>query len=97
SAICDSECRRPNTAGSRMFLRRCERRKDGKVHTYWALVESHRTAKGSRQRVVAYLGELKPSERAGWAELGRRLDRQQRPQPTLFDPPAEDEPGDDEP
>ena len=58
-----------------MFLRRCQRRKDGKVHTYWALVESHRTAKGSRQRVVAYLGELKSSERAGWAELGRRLDR----------------------
>jgi len=80
-----------------MFLRRCERRKGGKVHTYWALVESHRTAKGSRQRVVAYLGELKPSEQAGWAELGRRLDRKQRPQPSLFDPPAVDEPADDEP
>jgi transposase len=80
-----------------MFLRRCDRRKDGKVHTYWALVESHRTAKGSRQRVVAYLGELKPSERTGWAELGRRLDRQQRPQPALFDPPAVEEPADDEP
>jgi transposase len=80
-----------------MFLRRCERRKDGKVHTYWALVESHRTAKGSRQRVVAYLGELKPSERAGWAELGRRLDRKQRPQPSLFDPPAVEDAADDEP
>jgi transposase len=80
-----------------MFLRRCERRKDGKVHTYWALVESHRTAKGSRQRVVAYLGELKASERPGWAELGRRLDRKQRPQPSLFDPPPVEEPGDDEP
>jgi len=80
-----------------MFLRRCDRRKDGKVHTYWALVESHRTAKGSRQRVVAYLGELKPSERTGWAELGRRLDRKQRPQPSLFDPPAVEEPADDEP
>jgi transposase len=80
-----------------MFLRRCNRRKDGKVHTYWALVESHRTAKGSRQRVVAYLGELKPTERTGWAELGRRLDRQQRPQPSLFDPPAVEEPVDAEP
>lgn len=80
-----------------MFLRRCDRRKDGKVHSYWALVESHRTAKGSRQRVVAYLGELKPSERTGWAELGRRLDRKQRPQPSLFDPPLVDEPADDEP
>lgn len=26
--------------GLQMFLRRCERRKRGKVHTYWALVES---------------------------------------------------------
>jgi len=80
-----------------MFLRRCERRKDGKIHTYWALVESYRTKKGSRQRVVTYLGELKPSEHNGWAELGRRLDRRQRPQPSLFDPPAREEPADDEP
>ena len=56
-----------------MFLRRCYRVKNGKKHTYWALVESIRTAKGSRQRVVAYLGELKARERSGWAELGRRL------------------------
>src|SRR5271166_3278278 len=61
-----------------MFLRRCQRRKRGKVHTYWALVESRRTQKGSRQRVVTYLGELKRSERSGWAELGRHLDRRQR-------------------
>jgi len=40
-----------------MFLRRFERRKNGKPHTYWALVEAYRTAKGSRQRVVAYLGD----------------------------------------
>jgi transposase len=80
-----------------MFLRRCQRHKDGKVHTYWALVESYRTKKGSRQRVVTYLGELKPSERNGWAELGRQLDRKQRPQPTLFDPPAVEETADDEP
>jgi len=80
-----------------MFLRRCERRKRGKVHTYWALVESYRTKKGSRQRLVTYLGELKPSERSGWAKLGRHLDHRERPQPTLFDPPVVDEPGDDEP
>ena len=41
-----------------MYLRRCYRRKDGKRHAYWALVESYRTARGPRQRVVAYLGEL---------------------------------------
>jgi transposase len=79
-----------------MFLRRCERRKNGKRHSYWALVESYRTARGSRQRVVAYLGELKPSERSGWAQLGRRLSGKKRPQRSLFDPPQYDEPLEDE-
>jgi len=86
-----------------MFLKRLERRKtcpeprrDGKGHTYWALVESYRT-KGSRPRVVAYLGELKKSERNGWAPWGRRLDGPSRPQPSLFDPPGYDDPSDDKP
>jgi transposase len=73
-----------------MFLRRCERKKNGKRHSYWALVESYRTAKGSRQRVVAHLGELKAGEQTGWAKLGRHLDGRQaarRPQLSLFDPP----------
>lgn len=80
-----------------MFLRRYERRKNGKEHTYWALVESIRTARGSRQRIVAYLGELKKQERSGWGQLGRRLNGQSRPQPSLFDPPHYDDPTDDEP
>jgi transposase len=41
-----------------MYLRRCYRNKDGKLHAYWALVESYRTVRGPRQRVVAWLGEL---------------------------------------
>ena len=41
-----------------MYLRRCYRNKDGKRHAYWALVESYRTVRGPRQRVVAWLGEL---------------------------------------
>ena len=74
-----------------MFLRRCERRKSGKSHSYWALVESYRTAKGSRQRVVAYLGELKSGEHDGWMKLGSHLsgrERSRRPQLSLFDPPG---------
>ena len=47
-----------------MYLRRCYRNKDGKRHAYWALVESYRTARGPRQRVVAWLGELE--ERWRW-------------------------------
>jgi transposase len=79
-----------------VFLRRCERRKNGKAHTYWALVESVRTARGSRQRVVAYLGELKRSEQSGWAQLGRRMAGNGDPEPSLFDPPHYDDPADDE-
>jgi len=78
-----------------MFLKRLDRRKNGKKHTYWALVESYRTARGSRHRVVAYLGELRKSERNGWVQLGRRLDKKDRPSPTLFDPPRHAEPDDD--
>ena len=80
-----------------MFLKRLERRKNGKGHTYWALVESIRTARGSRHRVVAYLGELRKSERNGWVQLCRRLNKERRPEPSLFDPPYYDDPTDDEP
>lgn len=72
-----------------MFLRRFQRRKNGKVHSYFALVESYRTAKGSRQRIVSYLGELEPGEETGWAKLGRGLDGKPPPSPTLFDVPAD--------
>ena len=83
-----------------MFVRRFQRRKNGKPHSYWALVESYRTAKGSRQRVVAYLGELAADEQDGWAKLGSHLNGKtssRRPQLSLFDPPGRDEPADDEP
>jgi transposase len=46
-----------------MFLRPCYRVKDGKRHAYWALVKSERTAKGSRQKVVSYLGDLDEADR----------------------------------
>jgi len=48
-----------------MYLRRCYRQKDGKRHGYWALVESYRTSRGPRQRVVAYLGEMDAAGRLG--------------------------------
>jgi transposase len=83
-----------------MFLRRYQRRKNGKPHTYWALVESYRTAQGSRQRVVAYLGELAAEEQDGWSKLGAHLDGKAPPrclQRSLFDPPRCDAPQEDEP
>lgn len=48
-----------------MFIRPCYRRKNGKKHAYWALVESYRSERGPRQRVVSYLGQLNESERLG--------------------------------
>jgi hypothetical protein len=41
-----------------VFLRRCYRVHNGQRHAYWALVESYRTARGPRQRVISYLGNL---------------------------------------
>jgi hypothetical protein len=49
-----------------MFLRRYTRTKDGKTHTYYALVESVRTDAGPRQHVVAYLGELNHDQLRRW-------------------------------
>jgi transposase len=61
-----------------MFLRPCYRKKNGKRHAYWALVESYRTERGSRQRVMAYLGDAGEPERRGVkrAAEGREEDMQ---------------------
>lgn len=48
-----------------MYIRRCYRKKDGKRHAYWALVESYRTVRGPRQRVVAWLGAMDEEGRMG--------------------------------
>jgi transposase len=48
-----------------MFIRPIHVHKNGKRHAYWALVESYRTARGPRQRTVAYLGQLDEKVRLG--------------------------------
>ena len=65
-----------------MYIRKITRKKDGKVHAYWALVESQRTSRGPRQRVVAYLGEMDAAGRVGlkMAAQGHREHQQ-----NLFD------------
>ena len=47
-----------------MFLRSHGRKKDGKDHTYWSLVETVRTPDGPRQKTICYLGELNNSAHA---------------------------------
>ena len=50
-----------------MFLRANTRKKDGKVHRYWSVVESRRTADDRvLQRQVLYLGEVNDSQKAAW-------------------------------
>jgi transposase len=50
-----------------MYLRFARRRKDGKEHRYWSIVESRRCAGGRVvQRPVLYLGEINDSQHEAW-------------------------------
>ena len=51
--------------GGTMYLRRCRQHSTSGTYSYWKLVESVRTARGPRQRVVAYLGDLDEAGRLG--------------------------------
>jgi len=50
-----------------MFLRSTERKKDGKTHRYFSVVENRRLS-GARtvQRTVLYLGEINDVQQAAW-------------------------------
>ena len=60
----------------RMFLRYKTRRKDGKVHRYWSIVENRR-CRGNRtvQRQVLYLGEINDAQRAAWCKTIEVVDQ----------------------
>ena len=50
-----------------MFLRAKTRKKDGKVHRYWSIVENRRVRGGHVvQKHLLHLGELNDQQRAGW-------------------------------
>jgi hypothetical protein len=77
-----------------MFLRGKKRRKDGKEHHYWSIVESRRVAGGRiLQRHVLYLGELNGLQQASWRKTVELFDHdEQSPrQVSLF--PEEHLPG----
>jgi transposase len=72
-----------------MYLRRHDKKVGGEHYDYWSLVESVRTARGPRQRIVATIGKLPgldKEERIGWEEIRRILDGKPLPQPGLFEP-----------
>jgi hypothetical protein len=50
-----------------MFLRCTHRKKNGKEHSYWSIVESRRLADGRvAQRHVLYLGEINDDQERAW-------------------------------
>ena len=49
-----------------MFLKCSTRRKDGKIHRSWSIVESRRTGSHVVQKHVLYLGEVSDQQRASW-------------------------------
>ena len=57
-----------------IFLRGHERRKDGKINTYWSLVENRRCAGGRVvQRHVLYLGRLTPVQELSWQKTAEQF------------------------
>jgi Transposase DDE domain len=58
-----------------MFLRKILRKKDGKTHEYWSVVENKRVGGGRVvQRHVLYLGEINSSQAAVWRKAIAVLD-----------------------
>jgi transposase len=62
-----------------LFLRATNRKKDGKDHRYFSVVENQRVAGGkSVQRTVLYLGEINDQQQAAWRKTLSVFDEQQQ-------------------
>ena len=60
-----------------MFLRCKTRRKDGKEHRYWSVVENRRVSGGRVvQKHVLYLGEINSSQQLAWRKTIEVLDEE---------------------
>src|SRR6266446_125184 len=67
-----------------MFLRSTSRKKDGKEHRYFSIVESHRLGSGKMaQRTVLYLGEVNDQQAAAWRKSLEVFDEDQQSSRTL--------------
>ena len=75
-----------------MFLRCSMRKKDGKEHAYWGLVENRRVADGRVvQRHVLYLGEINDSQQVAWRRTIEIFDQGENIARTVALVPAERE------
>ena len=62
-----------------MFLRQNNRRKNGKSHRYFSVVENRRTGAGTTtQRQVLYLGEINDSQQEAWRQTLKVFDEDRR-------------------
>jgi transposase len=68
-----------------MFLRASNRRKDGKDHRYYRIVENRRLRGGrSVQKTLLYLGEINDSQKASWIRAIDVVHGRERRQMVLF-------------
>jgi transposase len=67
-----------------MFLRRTNRKKDGKDHRYFSIVENRRLP-GDRtvQRTVLYLGEINDQQQAAWRKTLEVFDEEEQRYTTM--------------
>lgn len=74
-----------------MFLRSTLRKKNGKEHRYWSIVENKRVARGHVvQRHVLYLGEISGSQQEAWQKTIEIFeDGQPRPKTVALLPEAD--------
>ncbi len=67
-----------------MFLRSINRKKDGKEHRYFSVVENRRVISGQTvQRTVLYLGEINDQQQAAWRKSLEVFDESQQCYTTL--------------
>ena len=62
-----------------MFLRSTNRKKDGKDHRYFSVVENRRVSAGKTvQRTVVYLGEINDTQETAWRKTLDVFDEQEQ-------------------
>lgn len=68
-----------------MFLRPIKRKKDGKEHRYFSVVENRRVGSGKKvaQRIVLYLGEINDTQEAAWRKTLEVFDETRQRYATL--------------
>jgi hypothetical protein len=79
-----------------MFLRSTNRKKDGKDHRYFSVVENRRVTGGkTAQRTVLYLGEINDQQQAAWRKtLDVFVEEEQRYTPLSLFPEDREIPAD---